>query len=1235
DFLEDGTRASQLQALNAEDSPFKCLSDSEKSAIAEGVGLDDKSGWNYLKAIPCSRQKRKRLMNMSWVIHLFAGEGKNADPVFKELEDSRVLVEVDITKSMAFDLFKVSGAYRALLWAAATGRVDGIIGAPCRREGDSVLLWKQIWLLTVAKAARAVSAEQPVFMMIEGAKLLKDIHSKDYDRWPSVKEAWGGLLEALCLEEFSPNIVTNLQLGDPVPDCGDCSRRWTEPFKLLVKQAVHLWDATPEGLQVTKWVKRLASGEPDYLQDFTEKELEMWKNHVQNNHRPFHRRCRTCVVSKGTGRIHRRVRHPDVHCLSLDIMGPFRAKSGDPNHRDYRYMLVGTYTMPKMSEDLEEETPLSPEPEDVPQAALEDEQVDDSGEREDQSQVATPVEEEWDELDPVELRKEVRGDSACDLKGLTEEEFLKIFNEVGKPYDVQVIYVSMPLGCLSRVGQWLETTQQPGNELRCMARGSGTTLIVDGEKALMLGPALMFEEEENVGPYDPEHAAEQYAAGLLEEDELVQDQIIEILVHLLPSVTEIPKRFGEQETDCKIWAAGAFVHGGVVGVKRATTTFPLSTKVIVKYVKQIAPDLKFNAIAVNVNVKTQEHKDVHNVGTSMIAAVSHFKGGGLDVVTPDGVQRLELGSGPGFFDPHHKHSTVPWSEGNRSVLLAYSIRDSGKLTQDKVDILIDLGFCWVPHLSATVPQIQNVIYHHQVPQIQDMDIAIQDLEEKAERLRSLLEEEEILVEQYSRVESESRGHLEDTRSQISEFLDYIHEELVGLEKVRMAACLSSVTKSSSSRTSEHGSEDVDYEKLLDELEDDLRVVHTVPVAQVKRVLERWVESIKKEVENLFASKTLRRVTAEEARRLEKSGQVMFAPAKCVFTLKPPQEAGRRAKRKCRLVICGNYVERGQEGQEDLYAAGTSSDSLRMSLVIAAIRGWLGAISDVTGAFLLATWPEGKTRYGFFPPKVVRDAGYGEGEAWIIERPIYGLRESPKIWSDFRNKRLRSARVKYGDITLVLRPTIVEPELWMILCEVTGTLYGLMVLYVDDILYLSNREVITAIHEFVTSEWPTSPLEWLEEHKAVRYLGVEILREPRVDEHGNQYHVYTIGQSAYVQDLLRSHDMQEVHPTQLPVPREWVEEAEASEEVEEGFTEDTLRRAQRVVGEGLWLSTRTRPDILYVINHLASLVAKRPDYVLRVGKRLLAYLAGTKDLRLQLGAPHEDDHAVICYTDASY
>ena len=35
---------------------------------------------------------------------------------------------------------------------------------------------------------------------------------------------------------------------------------------------------------------------------------------------------------------------------------------------------------------------------------------------------------------------------------------------------------------------------------------------------------------------------------------------------------------------------------------------------------------------------------------------------------------------------------------------------------------------------------------------------------------------------------------------------------------------------------------------------------------------------------------------------------------------------------------------------------------------------------------------------------------------------------------------------------MLRPTVSEPELWMIIEEVSGVMYGLMVLYVDDIAY---------------------------------------------------------------------------------------------------------------------------------------------------------------------------------------
>ena len=87
-------------------------------------------------------------------------------------------------------------------------------------------------------------------------------------------------------------------------------------------------------------------------------------------------------------------------------------------------------------------------------------------------------------------------------------------------------------------------------------------------------------DEEVVEPYDPNHPAEHYAMGLLDEESLIPDQL-ETLVHLLPSTSKVRRRFGEFEQEKKLWSAGAFVHGGVLGVRRATATFPISTMVFV------------------------------------------------------------------------------------------------------------------------------------------------------------------------------------------------------------------------------------------------------------------------------------------------------------------------------------------------------------------------------------------------------------------------------------------------------------------------------------------------------------------------------------------------------------------------------------------------------------------------------------------------------------------------------
>eukprot|EP00439_Symbiodinium_sp_Y106_P050041 s545_g6.t1 len=1430
DFIRVGGRGAQLRAMCSEGSPFSSWSEMERSMAAEHIDLDDRSGWTYLRAIPGSRQRRKRMMCSPWVVHLYSGPDRHVDPFFRELDDGRVLVQVDINRSKSEDMGMVAGVYRALLWAAATGRVDGILGSP---PGRVELVQKMMWLMTVAKAARTHHGGHPVFAMMEGKKLLDLARSGGVAKWAPITASWDMFTEVMCLEEVSENMATNMTFEPSPPPATSSGTAWTTEFKKAVAEAVRRWGREPEALQMMKWVKRLDAEPGKFLEAFSDKELAMWRTHVKNNHVPYNRRCRTCVTTSGTGKAHRRVRHPSSHCLSLDVAGPFRHKASDPNHRDYRYLLVGAFTMPRLPAEepkpeephvlpaeepkpeephvLPAEEPKPEEPHVLPAESVVPREVFD-GSREVPDHFLPLVlgghSEQQDAPggigdvllgdvldDPMEEIPEDRGvrrrPDGDNLRGLSEEEFKRLFDEVGYAMDFQTIYLVQPLRtrtagevtaavqslvlrlkaeglyisqihadrarelrvesikrwalergifCTYTEGQspqsngkaeagvkwvksavkrllmagdlpkeaWavaanyatqdrMETMLHKSSSMlpfgtrvhvRSKVYGTGGKYDLDSrwKAGKYVGPSLDvrgghlvrfedgaymtsthlrphlvepdkvvdLEEYEVLLPtpaqrlkgktgahdvetdgdhevlhlkYDTEHPAEQYAMRLLEEEYLTVDQL-ENLAMMLPSTSPPPKRFGPQRDTQKVWTAGAFVHGGIVGVKKATAVFPASTRAFVKYVKQLEPDHKFNAVAVTTDVEAKQHVDAHNVGKNLVAGLSCFKGGALEVEQPDGIKLLPLDGDVTHqvFDPKFKHSTKPWHGGSRVVLIAYSTRDSGKLREDQRKYLENYGFEWIPHLSKPcVSEEENPALkvlrvglldatksngntehqegarehdeaddpgarrgNHMLNVVHDVELAIGDLEDRASRLRDLLEEEEILCEEYRRLGQATRENLSDTRNQVSEFLEQVHEELLGLERLKTMVCLSSMRATTEANVEDN----VDYEELLDNLEEDLKVVYTVPANQVKRALTRWTAAIRKEVEALFSSGTLKKVTVEEAKEMESQGLVTFAPAKCIFTLKPPQVPGTKARRKCRMVICGNYVQ-GNAEFGDLYAAGSSTDALRLTLIISAVMKWVGATSDITGAFLLATWPAHLPKYGIYPPRIIKDANAAGLEAWIVERPLYAR-------------------------------TMDHPR------------YGLMVLYVDDIAYFSTEAIVLAIHAFVVEEWPASELEWITEANTVRYLGVEIGREVRTNENGEAYRVYTIGQAAYIQDLLRAYNMVDVTPTALPVPKEWIEQAENDDEPEVDYDEQTLRQAQRVVGEMLWLGTRTRPDLMFVISHAASLVSKKPSHVVRLGTRLLAYLAGTANLRMTMGPTNENsEHELAVFTDASY
>ena len=116
------------------------------------------------------------------------------------------------------------------------------------------------------------------------------------------------------------------------------------------------------------------------------------------------------------------------------------------------------------------------------------------------------------------------------------------------------------------------------------------------------------------------------------------------------------------------------------------------------------------------------------------------------------------------------------------------------------------------------------------------------------------------------------------------------------------------------------------------------------------------------------------------------------------------------KLKSRIVACGNYDK--SENEKDTNAGGADVTAVRTAIRIATLQKWTIRTKDVSTAFLNADYVVKGEILLLRPPYIYVKAGLIEAdEYWIVKKAIFGLKESPLLWSTERDKKLSQLTIE--------------------------------------------------------------------------------------------------------------------------------------------------------------------------------------------------------------------------------
>ena len=260
------------------------------------------------------------------------------------------------------------------------------------------------------------------------------------------------------------------------------------------------------------------------------------------------------------------------------------------------------------------------------------------------------------------------------------------------------------------------------------------------------------------------------------------------------------------------------------------------------------------------------------------------------------------------------------------------------------------------------------------------------------------------------------------------------------------------------------------------------------------------------------------------------------------------------------------------------------DSIKLALAIAANENFEIISADIKSAFL-----QGKSlnrKVYVLPPSEANN----NGKLWLLEKAAYGLIDGSRLFY----LELKGKLEKLG-----MKDVSGDPGMFTM--HKDGKLTGIVCSHVDDLFMAGNVNFKSSVVEKLLKLFQFSKVE----RKKFKYLGCEVEKLNNGDITLNDY-------------------IEKIKEVEIPSGRN-------SHKVNE--TERKIIR--RVVGELLWVSLMTRPNLSFEVNKLSSDIMNATIKELKDAKRLVekAKLEPIVLNFTKLG--HKDNLRIKLFTDASF